>query len=70
MNSADDLGPMEDQVPGSGTVDFGALIDTLEENNYFGMYTFLWGGTPAWSEDRTVEAINSARSHVLKVSKG
>lgn len=69
MNSADDLGPAEDQVPESGTVDFGALIATLEENNYFGMYTFLWGGTQDWSEGRTVEAINSARSHILKVSK-
>ena len=69
IHSADDLGPADDQVPGSGTVDFGALTETLEENNYFGMYTFLWGGTADWSERRTVAAIKAARSHVLEVAK-
>ena len=69
MRDADNLGPAEDQAPGHGTVDFGSLTTMLDERNYFGMFTFIWGSTEDVSADETVAAIAAARAHVLDVSK-
>ena len=69
MRDADDLGPAADQAPGRGTVDFGALTTMLDERNYFGMFTFIWGSTEHVPAEETVAAIASARAHVLDVSK-
>ena len=69
MRDADDLGPAADQAPGQGTVDFRALTSMLDERNYFGMFTFIWGSTEHVPAAETVAAIASARAHVLDVSK-
>ena len=68
MRGADNLGPAEDQTPGHGTVDFGALTSILDERNYFGMFTFIWGSTENVPAEQTVAAIAAARAHVLDVS--
>ncbi len=68
MLGPDDLGPGDEQAPGNGTVDFGALTGLLEERNYFGMYTFVWDGTADWPEDRALSTIAAARAHVLAVA--
>ena len=68
MRNADELGPAADQAPGRGTVDFGALTSMLDERNYFGMFTFIWGSTDDVPAEETVAAIAAARAHVLDVS--
>ncbi|MYA58989.1 MAG: sugar phosphate isomerase/epimerase [Chloroflexi bacterium] len=68
MQDADNLGPAEDQAPGHGTVDFRALTSMLDERNYFGMFTFIWGSTENVPAEQTVAAIAAARAHVLDVS--
>ena len=68
MRDADELGPAADQAPGRGTVDFGALTSMLDERNYFGMFTFIWGSTDDVPVEETVAAISAARAHVLDVS--
>ena len=68
MRDADELGPAADQAPGHGTVDFGALTSMLDERNYFGMFTFIWGSTDDVPVEETVAAISAARAHVLDVS--
>ncbi len=68
MRDADELGPAADQAPGRGTVDFGALTSMLDERNYFGMFTFIWGSTDDVPAEETVAAIRAARAHVLDVS--
>jgi sugar phosphate isomerase/epimerase len=68
MSDADNLGPAEDQAPGQGTIDFGALTSLLDERNYFGMFTFIWGSTEDVPVAETVAAIEAARAHVLDVS--
>ena len=68
MRDADELGPAADQAPGRGTVDFGALTSMLDERNYFGMFTFIWGSTDDVPVEETVAAISAARAHMLDVS--
>ena len=40
----------------------------LDERNYFGMFTFIWGSTEHVPAEQTVAAIAAARTHVLDVS--
>ena len=70
IKSVDHLGPGEDQVPGNGKTDFGAITHMLEDRNYFGMFTFIWNGTQDWTIAQTVSHVEKARGHVLAVAKG
>ncbi len=67
--SEDDFGPSEDQVPGQGAVDVGALMGMLETRGYNGNFTFMWHGTQTWSLQQICDRLVAARAHVLEASK-
>ncbi len=47
----------------------GAMLDQLEERNYYGMFTFSWDGTADLPPEQVEATVREARAHVLEVSK-
>ena len=47
----------------------GAMLDQLEERNYYGMFTFSWDGTDNLPPEEVEATVREARAHVLEVSK-